>query len=373
MEVGGHRSIRLMTVTVVAMTMLVACQAGPPPPAGLGTPSVAAASASNVPSAPVVPNPTADAPSTAATVGAASPFTSDAYDPRIVDDAVEQFATALTAQYDGADPAALQRWFTDTGLRSAVDFDWRLRGAVRNETALRGEFSVLGYSTTHEDGLASPPILTTDIGFMVATGASLADADTGVVVQSWSEPQRFAMNVELLYDASIDGWRANRMGPATDPSPWAPPPPSIPTRCFGLGPNLPNRADPAADRPWCLGGADGQAMTINEVILFARVPCGETRASVLAVGWPVGSPIDRSDLHEYVRDPDGGFDARWPLDSAYDGDAPRPADAYTTTLTDGEFELWVSPAADAEAIWMRHGDRFERWPRTGLWGVTDCN
>jgi hypothetical protein len=109
MEVGGHRSIRLMTVTVVAMTMLVACQAGPPPPAGLGTPSVAAASASNVPSAPVVPNPTADAPSTAATVGAASPFTSDAYDPRIVDDAVEQFATALTAQYDGADPAALQR------------------------------------------------------------------------------------------------------------------------------------------------------------------------------------------------------------------------------------------------------------------------
>jgi len=369
--------MRVGTITVVVVTLLGACQAEPSPAVVAGTPPATVSSAPMAPSgaaaSTAAPRAAANPTSRPTEIAVTPPFTSDAYDTAVIDDAIERFATGLTAQYDGADPAAMQRWFTEAGLRSAIAFDWRLRGSVRKQTALRGEFSVLGYSTTHEDGLASPPILATDIGFMVAPGASLADPDTGVVVQTWSEPQRFAINVELLYDASIAGWRANRVGPATDPLRWAAPPPRIPTRCRGLGPKLPDRADPAAERPWCLGGADGQAMSTNEVILFARVPCGETRASVLTVGWPVGSPIDFADIHQYVRDPDGGFDARWPLATDYDGDAPRPADAYTTTLTDGEFELWVSPKADGSAIWMRHGDRFERWPRAGAWGVTDCN
>lgn len=104
-----------------------------------------------------------------------------------------------------------------------------------------------------------------------------------------------------------------------------------------------------------------------------EVPCGETRASVLTVGWPIGSAIDDWDANEYVHDPDGGFDARWPLALAYDADATLPADAHTTGLTDGELEIWVSPTAGDEAVWVRHGERFERWPRAGAWGVTDCN
>jgi hypothetical protein len=80
------------------------------------------------------------------------------------------------------------------------------------------------------------------------------------------------------------------------------------------------------------------------------------------------------DAHQFVRDPDGRFDRRWPLPMAYVADARMPRDAYSTGLTDGEFEIWVSPAADAKAIWARRGDRIERWPRAPEeWGVTDCN
>jgi hypothetical protein len=31
------------------------------------------------------------------------------------------------------------------------------------------------------------------------------------------------------------------------------------------------------------------------------------------------------------------------------------------------------PSADGRAIWVVTGDRVERWPRAGEWGVTDCN
>ena len=46
---------------------------------------------------------------------------------------------------------------------------------------------------------------------------------------------------------------------------------------------------------------------------------------------------------------------------------------YASNLTDGRVEIWVSPSAGDRAIWARIGDRFERWPKAGPWGVTDCN
>jgi hypothetical protein len=136
---------------------------------------------------------------------------------------------------------------------------------------------------------------------------------------------------------------------------------------------VPDDADPGKDRIWCFGGEDGTYADLKQRNLLVNVPCGETRASVFSVGWPAGSVIDHQARVEFVRDPDGGFDERWPLSEPYDPDATPPADAYSTGLTDGEFELWVSPSAGDARIWMRHGDRFELWPRAPEWGVIDCN
>jgi hypothetical protein len=304
---------------------------------------------------------------------AVSPFASEAYDYPVIERAVDAFAVGLADQYGGATDVGLKRLFDDDGLASAVAFDWRLRGAVRGETWFQGKISVRGFSTTREEGLARPPLLETNIGFVVAPGAELIDAATGSVLQRWWEPQYFAMLVALRYDSTTAGWRAASVSPAVD---WNQDEPHLSgpvTRCPGLGPRRSRSADPDAGRTWCFGGVDGTLADVSQITLHTNVPCGETRASVLSVGWPIGSAIDYWAIHDFVRDPLGEFDERWPLPQRYVADAKLPPDAYSTGLTDGEFEIFVSPAAGSTAIWVRHGDTFERWPRAGAWGVTDCN
>ena len=353
--------LALMALLIVATA---ACQTSPTP-----TPTASSTTAPSTPAGPsasaavvesIVPQPT-------------SPFTSDAYEYATIQGAVDAFAAGLIDQYDGSTSDGLDHLYTAAGLASALAFDWRLRGAVRNEAFFRGEISLRGFSTTHEDGLATPPVLDTDIGFVIAPDAQLVDARTGSVVQAWSEVQYFALNVRLRYDAGRRGWLATGIGPALGSLSDAPDAPGPPIRCPGLGPDLPDDADPAEGSAWCFGGEDGAWAHPAQVTLLANVPCGETRASVLVVGWPIGSSLDVWDRHEFARDPDGGFGERWPLALEYDPDATLPVDGYSTGLTDGEFEIWVSPSAEARAIWARHGDQFERWPRAGIWGVTDCN
>jgi hypothetical protein len=352
-----------IAASLAALVLVAACQASPAP-SGLD-----AASAS--PAALMTGSASAPPPSTATVP--AGPFTADAYDETTIEEAVNAFATGLFDQYNGATDAGLARIFTDAGLASALAFDWRLRGAVRNETWFRGDVAVRGFSTTREEGLARPPILETNVGLVVEPGAELVDVATGAVLQRWVERQYYAMLVALRYESGTSEWRATAVSPAVD---WTQEEPRVlapAERCPGVGADLPDRADPEAGRIWCFGGSHGTWAVPAQFNLLTRVPCRETRASVMSVGWPIGSAIDRRDIHDFVRDPLGEFDERWPLPQRYLADIRLPADAYTTGLTDGEFEIFVSPEAGPTAVWVRHGDRFERWPRAGEWGVTDCN
>ena len=348
---------------VVTSALLAACQPTPEPSQVTQVLDTATPTAVSTPDP--TPSPTPEP---------TSPFPSDAYDEAVIVDAIDTFAAALVDLYDADKAAALDAAFTAEGAVSALAYDWRLRGAQRGETTFRGDVTVRGWGTTDERPLDQPPTLKANIALMAAPGAELVDARTGAVLQRWGERQHFAMEVKLQYEANTGGWRALSLGP---PFEWHDDLPAVPApavKCPGLSRDRPDGADLVRGRRWCFGGRDGTLATREQVVVFDRYPCGTSRASILTVGWPVGAQIDLLDAHQFVRDPDGLFDRQWPLPSAYVGNARLPKDAYTTGLTDGEFEIWVSPAADASAIWARHGRRFERWPRAPEeWGVIDCN
>jgi hypothetical protein len=95
---------------------------------------------------------------------------------------------------------------------------------------------------------------------------------------------------------------------------------------------------------------------------------------VLTIGRPLGMPIDPLVRHEYVRDPVGEFRAQGWLTGPYVGDAVPPSDAAPTGWSNGNIEIWVSPSELDQAIYIKRGNAFERWPSAASqWGVTDCN
>ena len=121
------------------------------------------------------------------------------------------------------------------------------------------------------------------------------------------------------------------------------------------------------------GGEAGTLAPIQLVGSWERVPCASTSARVLIARWPIGTPRDIGDEVAFVRDPDADFDRMSPLDEPWEADAELPEDAFSTGLTDGEYEIRVSPSAGDAVVWAAIDDRFECWPRAGAWGVTDCN
>ena len=77
---------------------------------------------------------------------------------------------------------------------------------------------------------------------------------------------------------------------------------------------------------------------------------------------------------EYVRDPSREFLAQGWIREGFDADAELPADAAYTGWTNGNIEIWISPAELDRAIFIRRGRTIERWPRAAeRWGVIDCN
>jgi hypothetical protein len=348
-------------LVVIAVT-LASCQPSEPRPSILPQVSVPApAIASSTPEP--MPEPT-PSPS--------GPFTADGYESEVVERAIESFVAALVDLYDGGERGAMERLFTLEGRVAALAYDWRLRAADRDEMWFEGQVSVRGWTSTDERPLDRPPTLKANVALRAAPGAELIDVATGAVLQRWRDHQDFVIEVSLQYEEGT--WRAFSVGPPVewhDDPPRTPPPP---VRCPALSPDRPDAADLVQGRTWCFGGRNGTLATKEQVVVFHRYPCGTSRASIFTIGWPVGTSIDHLDAHQFVRDPYGRFERQWPLPIAYIGDGRLPKDAYSTGLTDGEFEIWVSPAAEARAVWARHGERVERWPRAPEeWGVTDCN
>lgn len=89
--------------------------------------------------------------------------------------------------------------------------------------------------------------------------------------------------------------------------------------------------------------------------------CGYGSARVIVTGRRVGDQFTTAmDSVEYVRDPDGVFDVP-KLTEGLMLDAALPADATDAGFRQAEVELWSVPG-DTDFIYLKDGDRIERWP-----------
>jgi hypothetical protein len=280
---------------------------------------------------------------------------------------------ALVSQYDGVERDVLEHWFTPHGLTSALRQDWQLRDAERGELIVDGPVELRAWTTVLEDRAADPPRVDLELSFVVRPPSTLVDARTDVILERFDVPRYFGATYALRYEADAARWRVTAVAPHGGNLQLRPISVGPPVRCPGLDPDADSSA-PVATIVWCIGGEDGTSVSVEQVASFEHVPCGETSARVLSTGWPIGAVRDYpSSVVDFVQDPNGEFAARWSLVDEFIRDDTVPADAYSTGLTDGRVEIWVSPTAGDRAIWARIGDRFERWPKAGPWGVTDCN
>lgn len=356
--------MRRSTSVLLMVVLVVGCQATEPRP-------------SPVAQAPTSPMPTltsAPQPTPVPTPRRISPFSGESFGEAVLDETVDVFIAALATLYRDPNRGLLDRTFSAEGLDSARAYDWRLRGAVSGQTRHFGDLSVRGKAVYAEQTTADPPFFNTDISIAIAPGAELVDARSRALLQGWTERQLYDLGVRFEYDVADSLWMAVSVGPA-DPTFGNPPPtPAPPVRCKGLGRDRPDDTDPSRSRTWCIGGREGILATDEIVVVWDEYPCGESRASVMTVGWPIGSPIDGWARYHYVRDPDGRFKRSNRLPVEYLPNTRLPTDAYSTGLTDGEFEIWVSPSMGADAIWARRTSKVERWPRvTNPFLVIDCN
>lgn len=353
--------------TAILLGVLVAACGGGPASHVPGTPAPVDASADARSPSTTQPSPSVTAPATTL----AKPYPEERWDaeaPAIID----AFAADLAGQYDGIDRAALDRWFTPDGLASAREQDWRLRAVLDREFLVDGDV-VVRYGGTSRTALgADPPLVEVELAFVVEPTSWLVDADGGTVLERFDHPRYFGATYTMRYTQDTEQWRVTAVAPSAGDAWMGPEQPRSAARCPGLDPGA-DGGHPVASMRWCFGGADGTRAYSSQVLGWEHVPCGIGDVTVLTVGWPIGQPIDPFAVHAFVRDPDGEFGRTWPLDVPWQADVTLPDDAYSTGLTDGEYEVWVSPAADASAIWVRRDGRFERWPRAGEWGVTDCN
>lgn len=290
-----------------------------------------------------------------------------------------RFVSALAALYAGGSISDSCEWFTASGLQSAITADARLREVTQGELRIQGDLVLrVAFENTY-DLRNRPPVLPIDAVFDIASGATIVDPPTGTSTTTTSD-QRVSLHIDFMFDGHQ--WRADRVGPiSADYADWAHLPTPLPLGAPCTGFNRDPAKAPFDDasgsgkRVWC--DADGEGRIIREpdqLVLFTRYPCGSGHAAVLAIGRPLGSPIDRLVRYEYVRDPVGEFLAQGWVTSPYVGDASRPDDAASTGWTNGNIEIWISPIELDQAIYIKRGSTFERWPRAAKqWGVTDCN
>jgi hypothetical protein len=100
--------------------------------------------------------------------------------------------------------------------------------------------------------------------------------------------------------------------------------------------------DPAPD------GLRGRDLVIHS--LEGPDHCSWTSATLLHMGWPLGTTTEQGEFRQYVRDPDGVFDDL--VTVPYDGDATLPSGAVATGYRIGDWELWLGDAEATDAVYV---------------------
>jgi len=315
-----------------------------------------------------------------ATASLGPEFDDESLAPGASDDIASAFVAGLGDLYAGdtdANPCAI---FTEAGLTQAEAVDDRLGMAMAGISHLD---AVLAFREAGEgtyDLRQRPPTVPIDVVFDIPAGSTTTDVASGATDTTLS-PERVGLRVTFTYDGTR--WVADRVEgvPPTDSAQWAIPTPIADLRpCRGFHDDadrvpFDNDAGTVArdrQRPWCADAGNGPSLN-GLVSLRTRWPCDEAHIAVLSLGLPLGTPPDPLDRHEYVRDPRREAPARGWLDEPWRRDVNPPDDADDTGWTNGNMDLWISPSEVEEAVYVRTGGAFERWPRGHDTSVTDCN
>lgn len=90
--------------------------------------------------------------------------------------------------------------------------------------------------------------------------------------------------------------------------------------------------------------------------------CGFDSLALMTMGWPLGT-VPKNDMfaRQYIRDPGNRFSDQTMV--AFEENAALPPDAFDTGYRYGSDELWVSIESVDQMVFVRRGDRVERWPR----------
>jgi hypothetical protein len=112
--------------------------------------------------------------------------------------------------------------------------------------------------------------------------------------------------------------------------------------------------------PWT---RDGRAVKPEELgTIGGPVHCGWGAATLLSIGWPVGTlSTSSAESRQYVRDPRGVV--RVILRDRFDGNATLPADARATGYVYRSIGIFLSPTDQDIAIYVVGPSGVERWPR----------
>jgi hypothetical protein len=110
---------------------------------------------------------------------------------------------------------------------------------------------------------------------------------------------------------------------------------------------------------WTLDGraADRKTIQMNQ----GPRHCGWESATILAIANPLGQPLTSQNSRQYIRDPEAVFAdlTAGPFESS----VAFPADAVFTGYRYGSMELWFSPKALPDAVFLGREGIWERWPR----------
>jgi hypothetical protein len=97
--------------------------------------------------------------------------------------------------------------------------------------------------------------------------------------------------------------------------------------------------------------------------------CGWTSVTFLLLAWPIGSASagPGEDLRQYLRDPQGLLTDSQAV--TFESRGELPDDAVPTGYQRGEWQLWIAPSDQDEAVYVVKGDpnaggTWERWSRT---------
>jgi hypothetical protein len=293
------------------------------------------------------------------------------------------FVDGLSGIYEenaGADPCAL---FTGPGLDDALALDPRLGPALAGAATLDTDlvFRNAGEGGTY-DLRQRPPRVPIDLVFDVPQGTTTVDIASGATDTSLAA-QRVQLRVTFAYDGTR--WLADKVErvPPDEAAAYALPKPVTSLKaCKGLhddpdGTPFDDHAGFSASRDsqrrWCADDGKGGALPRGLASLTTQFPCDQGRIAILTLGFPLGTPDDILNRHQYVRDPDGEALARGWLREPWKRGVKVPAEAEDSGWTNGNMDVWIDESEVEQAIYVRTGGRFERWPRGIDPSVIDCN